>query len=62
MQCSGIKHLLYSTRIGSLKPGDVILAINEESLKSATLQDAAALLKSAGSVVTLTVSKDCDFG
>ena len=45
-------------RMGMLQPGDVLLAINEQSLDNATLRDAANLLKDAGDVVTLKVSKD----
>ena len=48
--------------VGSLKPGDVILAINGRSLGNATLQDAAELLKTSMDVVTLTISKDVDYG
>jgi C-terminal processing protease CtpA/Prc len=48
-------------RIGSLKAGDVILAINGQSLENATLQDAADLLKNSGDVVILRISKDWDY-
>ena len=48
--------------VGSLKPGDVILAINGRSLGNATLQEAAEMLKTSADVVTLTISKDIDYG
>ena len=41
-----------------LQPGDVLLSINDQSLENANLHDAAQLLKTTGSVVTLKVSKD----
>ena len=44
--------------MGMLQSGDVLLAVNGESLDQATLRDAAKMLRNAGDVVTLTVSKE----
>ena len=44
--------------MGMLQSGDMLLAINGESLENATLRDAAKMLRNAGNVVTLTVSKE----
>ena len=47
--------------MGTLKPGDVILAINAQSLEQCNLREAAHALRNAGDVVTLTISKEnCD--
>ena len=46
------------SRMGMLQPGDVLLAINDQSLESANLRDAAQLLKNAGEIVALQISKD----
>ena len=40
-----------------MQVGDRILAINGESLLNKSIDDAARLLKSAGDVVTLKISK-----
>lgn len=45
--------------MGTLKPGDVILAINGQSLEYCNLREAAHALRNAGDVVTLTISKEC---
>ena len=45
-------------RMGMLQPGDVLLAINGQSLENTNLREAAQMLKNAGKVVTLQVSKD----
>ena len=44
--------------MGMLQPGDVLLAVNGESLSNATLRDAAKMLRNAGDIVTLTISKE----
>ena len=44
--------------MGMLQAGDVLLAINDQSLHNATLRDAADLLQCVGDVVTLKVSKE----
>ena len=44
--------------MGILQSGDVLLAVNGESLENATLRDAAKMLRNTGDVVTLTVSKE----
>ncbi len=44
--------------MGLLRPGDVLLAINDQSLEQATLRDGADLLQRAGDVVLLKVSKE----
>ena len=44
--------------MGTLKPGDVILAINGQSLESCNLREAAQMLRNAGDIVTLTISKE----
>ena len=46
------------SRMGMLQPGDVLLAINGQSLENTNLREAAQLLKNAGKIVTLLVSKD----
>ena len=46
------------SRTGMLHPGDVLLAVNNQSLESANVQDAAQLLNNAGEIVTLQISKD----
>ena len=51
---------LLTFRMGTLKPGDVILAINGQSLEHCNLREAAHALRNAGDVVTLTVSKGCE--
>ena len=46
-------------RIGSLQPGDVLLAIDGQSLEGASPRDAADMLSRAfRDVITLTVRKD----
>ena len=45
--------------MGTLKPGDVILAINGQSMQNCNLREAAHALRNAGDVVTLTISKEC---
>ena len=47
--------------MGTLKPGDVILTINGQSLEHCNLREAAHLLRNAGDIVTLTVSKGCEY-
>ena len=44
--------------MGMLQCGDVLLAVNGESLETATLRDAVRMLRSAGGLVTLTVNKE----
>ena len=44
--------------MGMLQSGDVLLAVNGESLENATLRDAVGMLRNAGEIVTLTVSKE----
>ena len=47
--------------MGTLKPGDVILTINGQSLEHCNLREAAHLLRNAGDIVILTVSKGCEY-
>ena len=55
---SNLKKGGIASRMGMLQSGDVLLAVNGESLENATLRDAAKMLRNAGDVVTLTVSKE----
>ena len=55
---SNLKKGGIASRMGMLQSGDMLLAINGESLENATLRDAAKMLRNAGNVVTLTVSKE----
>ena len=55
---SNLKKGGIASRMGMLQSGDVLLAVNGESLDQATLRDAAKMLRNAGDVVTLTVSKE----
>ena len=44
-------------RVGSLQPGDIILAINGESLDNSTHHDAIELLQGSEDTVTLTMMR-----
>ncbi|KAL5516650.1 hypothetical protein EMCRGX_G002037 [Ephydatia muelleri] len=55
---SNIKKGGIACREGILQPGDVILAINQQSLENSHLEEAAHMLKSCGDLVTLLVTKD----
>ena len=55
---SNLKKGGIASRMGMLQSGDMLLAVNGESLENATLRDAAKMLRNAGDVVTLTVSKE----
>lgn len=52
-------HFHLPPRMGTLTPGDVILAINGRSLEQCNLREAAHILRNAGDIVTLTISKEC---
>ncbi|CAI8031684.1 Glutamate receptor-interacting protein 2 [Geodia barretti] len=56
---SSLKKGGIACRMGTLKPGDVILAINGQSMQNCNLREAAHALRNAGDVVTLTISKEC---
>jgi C-terminal processing protease CtpA/Prc len=56
---SSLKKGGIACRMGTLKPGDVILAINGQSMEDCNLREAAHALRNAGDVVTLTISKEC---
>ena len=45
-------------RMGSLQPGDAILAIDGHSLESSAPIDAANLLKNTGNIITLAMRRD----
>ena len=50
--------IIHFFRIGSLKPGDILLAVNDHTLVNKTPFDAVDMLKNSGDMVTLTVRRE----
>ena len=55
-QCNNNNQFFF--RIGSLKPGDILLAVNDDTLVNKTPFDAVDMLKNSGDMVTLTVRRE----